>query len=135
MRGYMLLGEDTMETKRIVEVTLPIITKKHRLYNIVNKNGDTIQTIFLSIRTNRNEFEESYTTNLIYELLDNPMYKATEQEYRTSEWLFHNLVKVLQYDLSEVLDVDVNRINQILPIDIKIEKIRKDERICLKEVN
>ena len=124
-----------METKRIVEITLPIITKKHRLYNIVNKNGDTIQTIFLSIRTNRNEFEESYTTNLIYELLDNPMYKATEQEYRTSEWLFHNLVKVLQYDLSEVLDVDVNRINQILPIDIKIEKIRKDERICLKEVN
>ena len=124
-----------MEDKRIVEITLPIITKKHRLYNIVNKNGDTIQTIFLSIRTNRNEFEESYTTNLIYELLDNPMYKATEQEYRTSEWLFHNLVKVLQYDLSEVLDVDVNRINQILPIDIKIEKIRKDERICLKEVN
>ena len=124
-----------MEDKRIVEITLPIITKKHRLYNIVNKNGDTIQTIFLSIRTNRNEFEESYTTNLIYELLDNPMYKATEQEYRTSEWLFHNLVKVLQYDLSEVLDIDVNRINQILPIDIKIEKIRKDERICLKEVN
>lgn len=135
MRGYTRWGEDTMETKRIVEITLPIITKKHRLYNIVNKNGDTIQTIFLSIRTNRNEFEESYTTNLIYELLDNPMYKATEQEYRTSEWLFHNLVKVLQYDLSEVLDVDVNRINQILPIDIKIEKIRKDERICLKEVN
>ena len=124
-----------METKRIVEVTLPIITKKHRLYNIVNKTGDTISTIFLSVRTIRNEFEESYTAQLIYELLDNPMYKATEQEYRTSSWLFSNLVKVIQYDLSEVLDIDLLRINQILPIDIQIEKVRKDERICLKEVN
>ena len=124
-----------METKRIVEVTLPIISKKHRLYNIVNQTGDTISTIFLSVRTIRNEFEESYTTQLIYELLDNPMYKATEQEYRTSEWLFHNLVKVIQYDLSTTLDVDLDRINKILPIDIIIEKISKGERICLKEVN
>ena len=113
----------------IVEVRLPIMSQKQMFYRIDNKTGDTIAMIYLHVGLKRNEFEESYSLLLNYTMKENPFYKATQQEINSADFLFHNLTKVVQWDISSVLDIDVDRINSILPIDIQIVKIKEKEKL------
>lgn len=117
------------DDKVIVEVRLPITSQNKMYYRLDNENGDTIAMIYLHVGLKRNEFEETYSLLLNYTMKYNPMYKATEQECNSAEFLFRNLTRVVQWDISSVLDVDVKRINEILPINVKILKT-KGEELC-----
>lgn len=106
------------------------------IYRIENKNEDTIAMIYLNAHIKRNEFDESYSFMLEYTLSENPFYKPTQQEINSAEFLFSNLTRVVQWDISSVLDIDLSRINEILPIDINIVKIKESEKeLCLNVAN
>lgn len=117
------------DDKVIVEVRLPITSQNKMYYRLDNENGDTIAMIYLHVGMKRNEFEETYSLLLNYTMKYNSMYNATEQECNSAEFLFRNLTRVVQWDISSVLDVDVKRINEILPINVKILKL-KGEELC-----
>lgn len=123
------------DSKRIVEVRFPILSQRKMFYTIDTEKGDTIAMIYLAVSVKRNEFEESYSLMLNYTMKENPMYKATQQEWNSAEFLFSNFTKVLQYDMSEVLDIDVERINGILPIPIKINKVKGETPCQIAKVN
>ena len=123
------------DRKMVVEVRLPITSEKKMFYSIVNENDDIIANVFIHASVKRNEFEETYSLLLDYSMSENPMYKPSQQEINSADFLFGNLVKVIQWDISSVLDIDLSRINEILPIDVKIVKIRKGEKICPNVVN
>lgn len=117
------------DDKVIVEVRLPITSQNKMYYRLDNENGDTIAMIYLHVGMKRNEFEETYSLLLNYTMKYNPMYKPSEQECNSAEFLFRNLTRVVQWDISSVLDVDVKRINEILPINVRILKL-KGEELC-----
>lgn len=119
----------------IVECRFPITSSNKMYYTIDNEKGDTIAMIHLHVGMKRNEFEESYSLMLNYQMRWNPMYNPTEQERNSAEFLFSNLTKVIQYDLSSVLDVDVSRINDILPISVKINKVKGESPCQNAKVN
>ena len=117
------------DDKVIVEVRLPITSQNKMYYRLDNENGDTIAMIYLHVGLKRNEFEETYSLLLNYTMKYNSMYNATKQECNSAEFLYRNLTRVVQWDISSVLDVDVKRINEILPINVKILKT-KGEELC-----
>ena len=119
----------------VVECRFPITSDNKRYYTIDNETGDTIAMIHLHVGIKRNEFEESYSLMLNYQMRWNPMYNPTEQERNSAEFLFSNLTKVVQWDLSSVLDVDVSRINDILPIKVKINKVKGESPCQNAKVN
>lgn len=112
-----------------VELELPINSSKRMIYTIDNENNDTIAHIFIKVHTRENERENKTSILFDYYMYFNDMYEPTEQEINSAEFLFRNLVNVVQYDLSHTIDIDLSRINDILPIKVKINKIRKGEEI------
>ena len=120
-----------MDRKIIVECRFPITSENKCYYTIENENGDTIAYIHLHVSTKRNEFDDTTSLLLTYSIRWNTMqyHIRTEQERNSANWLFSNLAKVVQSDLSSVLDVDVERINSFLPLNVKIKKV-KGEPVC-----
>ena len=123
------------DRKMEIEVVLPITSKKKMFYSVVTPDGEIIANIGIHAFTKRNEFDDTYSLILEYTMEENTMYQPSQQEINSADFLFSNLVKVLQWDISSVIDIDLSRINDILPIDTKIVKIRKGEKICQNVVN
>ena len=120
------------ERKRMLSVT---ITKRHdwtTIFEVVNNTNDTISWIEMATTYETNSLTDSVDVFVKLRMKFNDFYDANTQERNSADWLFSNLSNVIGYDLSEVLNVDESRINDILPINVKLQRLGKENLKCQK---
>ena len=120
------------ERKRMLSVTITKHHNWHPIFNVTNKSGDTISWIELATTYENNSLTDSVDVFVKLRMTFNDFYDATQQERNSADFLFSNLTNTLGYDISEVLNIDESRINDILPIDIKLTRMEKENIKCQK---
>lgn len=122
------------ERKRMLSITITKPQTWHKIFEIVNQNGDVISWIELCSTYNENSFTDSVDVFIKLRMTFNSFYQHTKQELNSADFLFENLTQTLSYDISEVLNVDESRINDILPINIKLQRVEKENVVCRKNL-
>ena len=120
------------ERKRMLSVTITKHHDWHPIFDVTNKEGDIISWIELATTYETNSLTDSVDVFVKLRMTFNDFYDATSQERNSADFLFSNLTNTLGYDISEVLNIDESRINDILPIDIKLTRMEKENIKCQK---
>lgn len=120
------------ERKRMLSISVTKHHDWHPIFNVTNKSGDTISWIELATTYEVNSYNDAVEVFIKLRMTFNEFYNASEQERNSADFLFSNLTNTMGYDISEVLNIDENRINNILPIDIKLTRMEKENIKCQK---
>lgn len=102
-------------------------TKRKPVWKIVNKDRNIIAYIDIQLSASYRETLNGMNAYIITYLTFNDYYQSTEQEQRTAEFLYRNVTNTIAYDVEQLFAFDLeDRINDALPIDIKIERLEKE---------
>lgn len=116
------------DKKMTVQFSIPNRqTERKPIWKIVNKDKNIIA--YIDIQLSARYRETSNVTNVYINtyLTFDDYYQSTEQEQRTAEFLYRNVTNTIAYDIEQLFAFDLeDRINDALPIDIKIERVEKE---------
>ena len=108
--------------RRILDITM----HTHGVQKLVYEIGDEHHTygfVYRTITAKLSELDANVHIKMDFTMEQNTLFTPTEQEWQECKWLFQNLVKVIGYDLSSLVDENVcDRINSALPTHMKIYK-------------
>ena len=114
------------ERKRILSITFSKHHDRRKIFEVVNEQKDVIAWIEFATTYEVNE-QGDYVDVFIKLRMDfNLFHTSTEQEINSADFLFNNLTNTMGYDVSEVFNIDESRINDILPINVKLQRVEKE---------